>query len=83
MRAVLQRVREASVAVDGEVEASIGPGFLILLGVGEEDTEEDKQSWTDSWIASKQISGYGHNNSLGYTNSPLFSTDLRSSKRRV
>ena len=41
MRAVLQRVREASVAVDGEVEASIGPGFLILLGVGEEDTEED------------------------------------------
>ena len=41
MRAVLQRVREASVAVDGEVEASIGPGFLILLGIGEEDTEED------------------------------------------
>ena len=41
MRAVLQRVSEASVAVDGEIEASIGPGFLILLGVGEEDTEED------------------------------------------
>ena len=41
MRAVLQRVREASVTINGEVEASIGPGFLILLGVGEEDTEED------------------------------------------
>lgn len=38
MRAVLQRVREASVTVDGEVVAEIGLGMVILLGVGPEDT---------------------------------------------
>lgn len=39
MRAVLTRVKSASVAIDGEVVGSIGQGFLILLGVGPEDTE--------------------------------------------
>jgi D-tyrosyl-tRNA(Tyr) deacylase len=37
MRAALQRVTRASVAVDGEVIASIGPGLLVLLGVAEGD----------------------------------------------
>lgn len=40
MRAVLTRVRSASVTIDGEVVGSIGKGFLILLGVGPEDTEK-------------------------------------------
>ena len=40
MRAVLTRVKSASVTIDGEVVGSIGKGFLILLGVGPEDTEE-------------------------------------------
>jgi D-tyrosyl-tRNA(Tyr) deacylase len=40
MRAVLTRVRSASVTIDGEVVGQIGRGFLILLGVGPEDTEE-------------------------------------------
>ena len=40
MRAVLTRVKSASVAIGGEVVGSIGQGFLILLGVGPEDTEE-------------------------------------------
>ena len=40
MRAVLTRVKSASVAIDGEVVGKIGQGFLILLGVGPEDTEE-------------------------------------------
>ena len=40
MRAVLTRVRSASVTIDGEVTGRIGQGFLILLGVGPEDTEE-------------------------------------------
>ena len=41
MRAVLTRVKSASVAIDGEVVGSIGKGFLILLGVGPEDTEKE------------------------------------------
>lgn len=41
MRAVLTRVKEASVSIDGEKTAAIGQGFLILLGVGPEDDEND------------------------------------------
>ena len=41
MRAVLTRVNSASVSVDGEIVGKIGKGFLILLGVGPEDTEKD------------------------------------------
>ena len=40
MRAVLTRVTSASVTIDGEVVGKIGKGFLILLGVGPEDTED-------------------------------------------
>lgn len=39
MRAVLTRVKSASVTVDGAVTGKIGKGFLVLLGVGPEDTE--------------------------------------------
>ena len=39
MRAVLTRVKSASVAIDGEIVGKIGQGFLILLGVGPEDDE--------------------------------------------
>jgi D-aminoacyl-tRNA deacylase len=38
MRAVLQRVSRARVTVDGSVTGEIGPGLMILLGVGGEDT---------------------------------------------
>ena len=40
MRAVLTRVKSASVTIDGEIFGKIGQGFLILLGVGPEDNEE-------------------------------------------
>ncbi len=40
MRAVLTRVKSASVTIDGSVVGEIGKGFLILLGVGPEDNEE-------------------------------------------
>jgi len=43
MRAVIQRVSKAQVAVDGEVVGRIGKGYVILLGVSEDDTEEDAQ----------------------------------------
>lgn len=48
MRAVIQRVNEASVTIDGDVEASIGCGLLVLLGVEQHDTEEDAD-----WLARK------------------------------
>jgi D-tyrosyl-tRNA(Tyr) deacylase len=41
MRLVIQRVREASVTIDGAVTASIGPGLLVLCGVGLGDTPGD------------------------------------------
>lgn len=39
MRAVLQRVRRGKVSVEGRVVAEIGPGLVILLGVGHQDSE--------------------------------------------
>ena len=41
MRAILTRVTSASVTIDGEVVGKIGKGFLILLGVGPNDTEKE------------------------------------------
>jgi D-tyrosyl-tRNA(Tyr) deacylase len=43
MRAVVQRVKEATVRVEGEVVGAIGPGLLVLLGVGREDALEDAE----------------------------------------
>lgn len=51
MRAFVQRVKSASVTIAGEKTAEIGHGYLILLGVGQEDTEaEADKLW-------KKISG--------------------------
>ena len=41
MRALVQRAASATVSVDGEEVAAIGPGLLVLLGVAPDDTEED------------------------------------------
>jgi len=41
MRAVVQRVTQANVTVDGEIVGQIGPGFLVLLGVAADDQRED------------------------------------------
>ncbi len=43
MRAIIQRVKEARVEVEGEVVGRIGEGMLILLGAGKDDTEVDAE----------------------------------------
>jgi len=48
MRAVIQRVREASVTIDSNVRASIGPGLLVLVGIEEADLADD-----GAWLAGK------------------------------
>ena len=48
MRAVVQRVRRASVTVDRRLASSVGQGLLVLLGVGCEDTDDDV-----AYVASK------------------------------
>jgi len=45
MRIVLQRVREAWVRVEGREVARIGPGLLLLVGIGREDDEEEVRFW--------------------------------------
>ena len=51
MRAVVTRVKEASVVIEGNVAGKIGQGFLILLGIGPEDTEAiaDKMAEKIRW----------------------------------
>ncbi len=41
MRAVIQRVTHASVTISGHIKSSIGQGYLILVGIGEDDSTED------------------------------------------
>jgi D-tyrosyl-tRNA(Tyr) deacylase len=50
MRAVIQRVAEASCKVDGAITGQINNGFLVLLGIEDADTDEDLQ-----WLAQKII----------------------------
>ncbi len=50
MRIVLQRVSSASVTVDGKICGEIGTGYLVLLGVGQGDTEEDCRRLADKII---------------------------------
>jgi D-tyrosyl-tRNA(Tyr) deacylase len=51
MKAVLQRVSQGRVTVDGEVTGEIGKGLLILLGVQQGDTEADAHALADKSIA--------------------------------
>jgi D-tyrosyl-tRNA(Tyr) deacylase len=50
MRVVIQRVSEASVAIEGIVKARIGPGLLVLMAVEEADTSEDIE-----WMSGKIV----------------------------
>ncbi len=50
MKIVIQRVTQASVTINGNVKSRIGKGFLILLGVADDDTQEDAD-----WLVKKVV----------------------------
>ena len=50
MRAVVQRVTRGEVRVDGEVVGAIGKGFVVLVGIAEDDTEEDIAYMADKLV---------------------------------
>ncbi len=54
MRAVIQRVREASVTIDGQVKSAIGRGLLVLLAVEDADTSEDIE-WLSGKVARLRV----------------------------
>ena len=69
MRAVVQRVSEARVVVGGEVTGEIGPGLLILLGVGHADGESQVR-----WMAEKLVGLRIFNDDAGKMNLSLLDT---------
>ncbi|HEA47027.1 MAG TPA: D-tyrosyl-tRNA(Tyr) deacylase [bacterium] len=50
MRAVIQRVKEAKVSVEGKVVGEVGQGIVILLGIGKDDQEEDAKYLADKIV---------------------------------
>ena len=50
MRAVIQRVLNSSVRIEGEIRSKIGAGLLVLLGIEDADTDEDIQ-----WLSAKIV----------------------------
>ena len=66
MRALVQRVSGASVSVDGRTVSEIGPGLLVLLGIGREDTDTDAD-----WLADKVRALRIFSDEQGRMNEPL------------
>ena len=54
MRIVIQRVRHASVTIDGKIKSHIGQGYLILLGIEQNDSGEDIE-WLSKKVAGLRI----------------------------
>ena len=72
MRVVIQRVRQASVTIDGELHSSIGHGLLVLVGVQQEDTEADV-----AYVASKTAALRIFNDDAGVMNRSVIYVDVR------
>lgn len=60
MKAVIQRVTQASVTIEGEIVANIQKGFLVLIGIEEADSQEDI-GWLTAKIANLRIFGDENN----------------------
>lgn len=50
MKFIVQRVLESSVSVDGETIGKIGKGYMVLIGVGNEDTKEIADKMIKKWL---------------------------------
>ncbi|MGB3180520.1 MAG: D-aminoacyl-tRNA deacylase [Cyclobacteriaceae bacterium] len=70
MIAVIQRVTEASVTIEGTVKSSIGTGLLVLLGIEEADSAEDIE-----WLSRKIVNLRIFNDSEGVMNKSLADVD--------
>jgi len=73
MRAVVQRVSRANVTVNGEIAGEIGPGLLVLLGVGTDDTATDSDYLVEKIIGLRVFEDEGGkmNLSVADTNGAL------------
>ncbi len=70
MRLVIQRVKSASVTIDGQVYSSIQEGLLILVGITHDDTEEDAE-----WLVNKVVQMRIFNDADGKMNLSLTDID--------
>ena len=70
MRIVIQRVKHASVTIEGNIKSSIKQGYLILLGVGENDTQEDAE-----WLVKKVIGLRVFDDEAGVMNKSIMDVD--------
>ena len=66
MRVVIQRVTRAKVTIDGNVKGEIGKGFMILVGIGEDDGDEDIE-----WLTKKIINLRVFDDAGGVMNLPI------------
>lgn len=69
MRIVIQRVSHASVTINGEVKSKIENGFLILLGIGEDDSTDDID-----WLVKKVVNLRVFNDENGVMNRSILDT---------
>jgi D-tyrosyl-tRNA(Tyr) deacylase len=69
MRVLVQRVKEASVSINGERRSAIGPGLLVFLGIGEADADDDI-----GWLAAKVVNLRLFNDSIGVMNLSAYET---------
>lgn len=70
MRVVIQRVKEASVTIGGEMVSSIGEGLMVLVGIEEADGDEDIE-----WLCRKIVNIRLFNDDDGVMNLPVTSLD--------